>query len=124
MKKIIALTVCTLALAGCGQKDEKKVETPKVKSPICDATENLPGGWQATEVNPDIQQALKLVMSHMDTSAKLASIVSVHSQVVNGINYAIEFRLSDNQVWHAIVYRSLKGEYAISQPAQPGRFCS
>ena len=114
MKKIIALTVCTLALAGCGQKEVKKVDTPKVKSPICDAT----------EVNPDIQQALKLVMSHMDTSAKLASIVSVHSQVVNGINYAIEFRLSDNQVWHAIVYRSLKGEYAISQPAQPGRFCS
>ncbi|MCL9780018.1 cystatin domain-containing protein [Vibrio sp. S4M6] len=123
MKKIIALTFVTLALAGCGQKEVKKVETPKVKSPICDSTANMPGGWQATEVTPDIHQALKLVMSHMDTSSKLAGIVSVHSQVVNGINYAIEYRLSDNTVWHVIVYRSLKGEYAISQPPQPGPIC-
>ncbi|CAH0536405.1 cystatin domain-containing protein [Vibrio marisflavi] len=123
MKKIIALTLCTAALAGCGQKEVKKVETPDVKNPICDTTANLAGGWQTAEVTPDIHKALQLVMSHMDTSAKLDSIISVHSQVVNGINYAIEYRLSDNTVWHVIVYRSLKGEYTISKPPQQGPLC-
>lgn len=123
MKKLIIPALCVLALAGCNQKAPQPEKTAKVPHPLCNPASNMPGGWHKTDVSPEVNKAVELVIAHMSTSAKLDSIVSVHSQVVNGINYAIEFKLSDGQVWHTVVYRSLKGEYTISKPAQQGSFC-
>ncbi|EKM28470.1 2-oxoglutarate dehydrogenase [Vibrio harveyi] len=91
-------------------------------NPICSA-ENLAGGWSQGEVTPEAQQALDFVLGQMNTAAKLKEILSVRTQVVNGINYAIEFEMDNGEVWNTIVYRSLKGDMEMTQPAQQGRLC-
>ncbi|HHP0494788.1 TPA: cystatin domain-containing protein, partial [Vibrio harveyi] len=74
-------------------------------------------------VTPEAQQALDFVLGQMNTAAKLKEILSVRTQVVNGINYAIEFEMDNGEVWNTIVYRSLKGDMEMTQPAQQGRLC-
>ena len=123
MKKALILSVfCTATLAGCNQKQESTANVEQQVNPIC-STEQLAGGWTETEITPEVQQALDFVLSQMNTAAKLQEITQVRSQVVNGLNYAIEFKMDDGQVWHTLVYRSLKGELTMSQPAQHGELC-
>jgi hypothetical protein len=56
----------------------------------------------------------------MNTAARLRSIREVRTQVVAGLNYAIEFELDNGEVWHTIVFRDLDGKYHLTQPARLG----
>ena len=123
-KTLLASLVCVVVLAGCNQKEEAVAPTQSQPeaNPICNA-ENLAGGWSQSEVTPEAQQALDFVLGQMNTAAKLKEILSVRTQVVNGLNYAIEFEMDNGEVWNTIVYRSLKGDMEMTQPAQQGRLC-
>ncbi|MCC4226047.1 MAG: cystatin domain-containing protein [Pseudomonadota bacterium] len=123
-KTLLASLVCVVALAGCNQKEEAVAPTQSQPeaNPICSA-DNLAGGWSKGEVTPEAQQALDFVLGQMNTAAKLKEILSVRTQVVNGLNYAIEFEMDNGEVWNTIVYRSLKGDMEMTQPAQQGRIC-
>ncbi len=123
-KTLLASLVCVVALAGCNQKEEAVAPTQSQPeaNPICNA-ENLAGGWSQSEVTPEAQQALDFVLGQMNTAAKLKEILSVRTQVVNGMNYAIEFEMDNGEVWNTIVYRSLKGDMEMTQSAQQGHIC-
>ena len=57
----------------------------------------------------------------MVTGTRLTKVLSVHSQVVNGVNYAIEFEMDNGEVYHTIVYRVLDGEMSLTQPVERGK---
>ena len=116
----VATLVGVVALAGCSQSGE--VMNQSQENPIC-STKNLTGGWSKSEVTPQAEQALDAVLSQMNTSAKLKQILSVRTQVVAGLNYAIEFEMDNGEVWNTIVYRSLQGDIEMVQAAQQGRLC-
>jgi hypothetical protein len=78
---------------------------------------SLAGGWSETEVTPELEQALDVVLKQMNTSAKLDEIVKVKTQVVAGINYDIDFKLDNGEVWNTVVYRDLKGNYKMTKAA-------
>jgi len=57
-------------------------------------------------------------MSGIDTpSAKLDKIVAVKTQIVNGKNYDIDFKLDNGEVWNIIVYADLKGNFKMTKTA-------
>ena len=78
---------------------------------------SMPGGWSETEVTPEVEKALDFVLQQMNTSAKLDKIVKVKTQVVAGINYDIDFKLDNGEVWNTVVYRDLKGNYKMTKTA-------
>ncbi|PMI45978.1 2-oxoglutarate dehydrogenase, partial [Vibrio splendidus] len=84
---------------------------------------NLTGGWSQSDITPQAKQALDVVLGQMNTSTKLKQILSVRTQVVAGLNYAIEFEMDNGEVWNTVVYRSLQGDIEMTQPAQQGRLC-
>jgi hypothetical protein len=122
-KALLTSLIWLAALAGCnGQGGETTVKSQNTSSSICSSA-RLAGGWSESEISPQAQQALDFVLKKMNTAAKLQQIRSVRSQVVNGTNYAIEFQMDNGEVWNTIVYRSLKGDLSITQPAQLGHLC-
>lgn len=129
MKRFLLPLFGLLALAGCDQQTQtesaKALEptaVDAVPSPIC-ASELMPGGWQATEITDEAKEALKSALAQMESNAQLKDIIDVRSQVVNGVNYAIEFEMDDGSIWNAIIYRSLEGDYSLTQPAKQGKLC-
>ncbi|MCG9543521.1 cystatin domain-containing protein [Vibrio satsumensis] len=123
MKKVLLVTVFSVAaLAGCSQKSEVPEQAQETANPIC-STKNLTGGWSQSDITPEAKQALDVVLGQMNTSAKLEKILSVRTQVVAGLNYAIEFEMDNGQVWNTVVYRSLQGDIEMMQAAQQGRLC-
>jgi cystatin-like protein len=86
----------------------------------CDAGERLLGGWANTEVTPEVEAALDFVLERMNTSAELEKILGVKTQVVAGINYAIDFQLDNGEVWNTMVFRDLSGNYSMTKPATRG----
>ncbi len=124
-KTLLASLVCVVALAGCNQKEETvaPAQSQQEANPICNL-EKLPGGWSQSDMTDEAQPLLDVVLAQMNTSAKLKQILSVRTQVVSGINYAIEFEMDNGEIWNTIVYRSLDDEIKMTQPAKLGRFCS
>ena len=123
MKKVLLVTIFSVAaLAGCSQKSEVPEQAQETPNPIC-STKNLTGGWSQSDITPEAKQALDVVLGQMNTSAKLEKILSVRTQVVAGLNYAIEFEMENGQVWNTVVYRSLQGDIEMMQAAQQGRLC-
>ena len=80
-------------------------------------SKKLVGGWSETEVTPEVEKALDFVLQQMNTSAKLDKIGKVKTQVVAGINYDIDFKLDNGEVWNTVVYRDLKGNYKMTKTA-------
>lgn len=81
----------------------------------------LAGGWsRQDEPSADARAALDWVLGQMNTAARLRRIREVRTQVVAGLNYAIEFELDNGEVWHTIVFRDLDGKYHLTQQAQLG----
>ena len=119
----IATLFSVAALAGCSQKSEVPIQPQENANPIC-STKNLTGGWSQSDITPEAKQALDAVLGQMNTSAELKQILSVRTQVVAGLNYAIEFEMDNGEVWNTIVYRSLQGDIEMTRPAQKGRLCS
>ncbi|MCC4786782.1 cystatin domain-containing protein [Vibrio splendidus] len=118
----VATLFSVAVLAGCSQKSEVPVQSQENTNPIC-STKNLTGGWSQSDITPQAKQALDVVLGQMNTSAKLKQILSVRTQVVAGLNYAIEFEMDNGEVWNTVVYRSLQGDIEMTQPAQQGRLC-
>ena len=81
----------------------------------------LVGGWtRQNTVSEDARAALDWVLGQMNTAAGLRGIRGVWTQVVAGLNYAIEFELDNDEVWHTVVFRDLDGKFHLTQPAQLG----
>ncbi|WP_367990703.1 cystatin domain-containing protein [Vibrio sp. NTOU-M3] len=125
MKKVLLVSVIgTLVLAGCNQKAPEPAEVQTTPNrPMCQIKENMPGGWNISKVTPEVQSALDTVMSQMNTAAKVKEINEVRTQVVSGLNYAIEFTLDNDEVWNTVVYRDLQGNYKMIQVAKQGHLC-
>ncbi|KAB0465634.1 cystatin domain-containing protein [Vibrio kanaloae] len=124
MKKVLLATLFSVvALAGCSQKTEVSDQSQEEMNPIC-STKNLTGGWSQSDITREAKQALDVVLGQMNTTAKLKKILGVRTQVVAGLNYAIEFEMDNGEVWNTIVYRSLQGDIEMTQPAQKGLLCS
>ncbi|MGI2026494.1 cystatin domain-containing protein [Endozoicomonas acroporae] len=121
--KMICALYAAIMLMGCEAPYDKPVVDNKTAEAICQAKDNLPGGWTKSEVTPEVLKAVKLVVKGMEKSAKLKKMLAVHSQIVNGVNYALEFQLENGTIWSAIVYRDLEGKYNITQAPIPGLFC-
>ncbi|MGY3571184.1 cystatin domain-containing protein [Vibrio paucivorans] len=120
---LITTTFMIVSLSGCSPDSPQQVEKKPSENPMCISQETLAGGWAQSVVTPEAELALDTVLAQMNTDAKLEEIISVRTQVVNGINYAIEFKLESGEVWHTIVYRSIEGKYQMTQVATQGRFC-
>ncbi len=81
----------------------------------------LTGVWSHQDaVSDDAQAALDWVLAQMNNAAGLQTVRGVWTQVVAGLNYAIEFELDNGEVWHTVVFRDLDGEFHLTQPAQLG----
>ena len=78
---------------------------------------SLAGGWSDKEVTPEVEKVLDFVLQQMNTSAKLDKIVKVKTQVVAGVNYDIDFKLDNGEVWNTVVYKDLKGNYKMTKTA-------
>jgi PBP1b-binding outer membrane lipoprotein LpoB len=120
---LLALSAIVLFTAGCSQQTEQtSALSSDNTNPLCNVDSGMAGGWVTSTVTPDVESALDHVLGMMNTSAKLKQILDVKTQVVNGINYAIDFELDDGQVWNTKVFRSLNGKFKMTQPAQQGSF--
>ena len=118
----LATVFSVAALAGCSQESDVPAQPQEKANPIC-STKNMTGGWSQSDITPEAKQALDVVLGQMNTAAKLDKILSVRTQVVSGLNYAIDFEMDNGEVWNTIVYRSLQGEMTMTQAAQKGRLC-
>lgn len=124
MKAKVCCAIATaFILSGCDKPKEEPPVDNKVAEAICNTKESMPGGWAKSEVTPEVNKAMELVIKGAQKLAKLKKILSVHSQVVSGVNYAMEYQLESGTVWSAIVYRNLDGKYTITQAPIAGLFC-
>lgn len=121
--KMICAVASVLILTGCEKPEDKPDVDNKTAEAICKSMESRPGGWTKSEVTPEVKKAVELVIKGMEKPSKLKKMLAVHSQIVNGVNYALEFQLENGTIWSAIVYRDLEGKYAITQTPIPGLFC-
>lgn len=125
MKRFTLLTLSSMLLftAGCSQQTEQSLPISSDNmNPLCNVDNGMVGGWVTSTATPEAKSALNHVLGMMNTSAKLKQILEVKTQVVNGTNYAIDFELDNGQVWNTQVFRSLKGHFKMTQPAQQGSF--
>ena len=79
--------------------------------------EILAGGWNEAAIDEAAQDAVSFVINSMNASSELSRIHSVRKQVVKGMNYNVTFELENGEVWNAIVYRDLSGNFSITKPA-------
>ena len=121
--KTVSACAILILLAGCQQNTQDEAAQPTTSADVCNTKGNMPGGWNEFDATADAQKAMAFVLKKMETLASFKQILSVHAQVVSGVNYAIEFELYDGTVWNTVVYRNLDGEYAITQSPKEGRFC-
>ena len=117
-QKVLTVVLGALVLMICNvESAEMKTEGTQTE---CDRAKRLLGGWNNTEITPEVEMALDFVLKQMNTSAKLEKILGIKTQVVAGINYAIDFQLDNGQVWNTIVFRDLSGNYSMTKPATRG----
>ena len=118
-QKVLTVVLGALVLMICNvESAEMKTEGAQTE---CDRGKRLLGGWNKTEITPEAEMALDFVLKQMNTSAKLEKILGVKTQVVAGINYAIDFQLDNGQVWNTIVFWDLSGNYSMTKPATRGK---
>ncbi|TOO40974.1 pyruvate dehydrogenase [Vibrio parahaemolyticus] len=110
-------------LVGCQPKNQEETTHVTASADVCNTQGNMPGGWNEFDATPDAQKAMAFVLKQMDTLSSFKQILTVHAQIVSGVNYAIEFEMDDGSIWNTIVYRNLDGEYAITQSPKEGHFC-
>ncbi|WP_235996396.1 amidohydrolase family protein [Robertkochia sediminum] len=85
--------------------------TKKSKTPV-------PGGWSATEITPEVEEAVDFVLSRMNNASPLKEILSAERQVVKGMNYLVTFALENNSEWTARVHRDLDGSFTMLEQAK------
>ncbi|GAK22153.1 pyruvate/2-oxoglutarate dehydrogenase complex, dihydrolipoamide dehydrogenase component [Vibrio sp. JCM 19052] len=106
LKTVSACAILVL-LVGCQQKTQDEATQPTTSADVCSTQGNMPGGWNEFDATPDAQKAMAFVLNKMETLSSFKQILSVHAQIVSGVNYAIEFELNDDSVWNTVVYRNL-----------------
>lgn len=119
----VSAVALMVMLVGCQQYSPESSADMTTSADVCNAQENVPGGWREFEATPDAQRAMAFVLTKMDTLSSFKRILNVHAQIVSGVNYAIEFEMDDGSVWNTIVYRDLDGNYAIVNRPREGKFC-
>ena len=123
MKRLTILACSSILLftSGCAQQTKQEtIQTSDNMNPLCNIDNGMAGSWNTSIVTPEVENATNYVLAMMNTSAKLEKILAVKTQVVAGTNYAIDFKLDDGQIWNTRVFRSLKGNFKMTQPAQQG----
>lgn len=123
MLKTVSTCAILGLLVGCQPKNQEETTHVTVSADVCNTQGNMPGGWNEFDATPDAQKAMAFVLKQMDTLSSFKQILTVHAQIVSGVNYAIEFEMDDGSIWNTIVYRNLDGEYAITQSPKEGHFC-
>ncbi|CAE6944836.1 hypothetical protein ACOMICROBIO_FLGHMIGD_04279 [Vibrio sp. B1FLJ16] len=119
----VSAVALMVMLVGCQQYNPESTADMTASADVCNAQENVPGGWREFEATPDVQRAMGFVLTKMDTLSSFKQILNVHAQIVSGVNYAIEFEMDDGSVWNTIVYRDLEGNYASVHRPREGKFC-
>lgn len=121
MNRILASSVISvLALAGCATQSQPEQEL--TQNPMC-MDKGLPGGWSTSSITPEVMRAMDTIQGQMHNESPLKQINQVRTQVVSGMNYAIEYTLENGEVWHAVVNRNLRGDYMIERISKPGPLC-
>ncbi|EPF9371541.1 cystatin domain-containing protein [Vibrio parahaemolyticus] len=123
MLKTVSTCAILGLLVGCQPKNQEETTHVTTSADVCNTQGNMPGGWNKFDATPDAQKAMAFVLKQMDTLSSFKQILTVHAQIVSGVNYAIEFEMDDGSIWNTIVYRNLDGEYAITQSPKEGHFC-
>ncbi|NOJ21875.1 cystatin family protein [Vibrio coralliilyticus] len=123
MNRTFATSVISvLVLAGCATQSQPEPEQELAQNPIC-IEKGLPGGWSTSSITPEVMRAMDTILGQMNNESPVKQINQVRTQVVSGMNYAIEFTLENGEVWHAVVNRSLRDDYMIERIAKPGPLC-
>ena len=78
----------------------------------------LVGGWQETEINETVESAVVFVLQAMQKPDQKFEIRKVKTQIVNGVNYDIDFELGEGELWNTKVHRSLDGDFSLMQEAK------
>ncbi len=91
--------------------------------PECAATTGMAGGWNPLELSPELQDTLLDVVSQLDTTGTVASILSVRSQVVAGMNYLVDYQLEDGQTRSLGLFQDLSGNFNLTEPPSDGPAC-
>lgn len=79
----------------------------------------LPGGWRMVPAtDPGVRSAAAFALRAMRMPPdRLAGIDEARQQVVAGMNYEMLLILSNGARWRVRVYRSLNGQYRLTQRA-------
>ncbi len=112
--KTAILAVFVVLLCSCNNTTKQgSLENAEVNKEITD--KQLVGGWSESEVTPEVEKAVDYVLQQMNTAAKLDTILVVKTQIVNGKNYDINFKLDNGVVWNTLVYADLKGNFEMNK---------
>lgn len=107
-KKILVVAIASASVMACSSEP-----SAVLKKDNCVVERAVPGGWQSGEVNEMVKGAVKAALQDIAGDHNVDDIISVHQQVVAGMNYDIDFRLDNGDVWNAKVFRSLDGTYNV-----------
>ena len=118
----LALTIATtcLLLSACSGSATPIEEDTAAVSPFCSDGKAMPGGWRSAGVSEEAKVALDFVVERMNSAANVQEILAVKTQVVAGLNYAIDFQLDNGEIWNTRVYQDLKGNFEMTKPAKRG----
>lgn len=93
MNRTFATSVISvLVLAGCATQSQPEPEQELAQNPIC-IEKGLPGGWSTSSITPEVMRAMDTILGQMNNESPVKQINQVRTQVVSGMNYAIEFTL-------------------------------
>lgn len=128
MRKPLPMLLLAASLAACGGESAPQAPTDAsqpskekaMSNPLCSTDKPMPGGWHDAEVGDEAAAALGHVLQRMNSAAQLEEILAVKTQVVAGLNFAIDFRLDNGEVWNTRVYRDLQGNFEMTQSARRG----
>ena len=102
MKRI--LLSLALLLCACDSKPEEKA-APAETRPAAVA-----GGWTAGPVDPEARGVAAVAWTFLKQPVgTIASVDSVETQVVAGLNYRLRMTLSDKSRWEVVVWKKLDG---------------
>ncbi len=99
-----------------------KVQQVVYKGQLYQAEKNkeLVGGWQSIEKDEAVLEVIKFAIEQIPdaTEEDLKEILEIKKQIVNGKNYAVTFKLKNENVYKCKIHKSLANELIIMEPLQ------
>lgn len=131
MKRDLLLASALLAMAAaCAPTDPAKPAEPATPAAEVDATTPavvveappadipMPGGYgPASLEDPRVKEASDFAISEIykrNPTRALVESVAAEQQVVAGMNYSFEIKMSGGAVYHVTVFRSLQDDMSVS----------